>query len=608
MTDSDNVEFAGGQRRRAASVAYLDAPIEVVNNRPLSQHSKHSRASSDMSLLRGMEHRNLSKSPRIEYLPAESANQSTESVDEVPVPSVSHMLRSPGVRLDTRHNASFLDVEDSDADSLRYSEDIPMLSRNDDMMFNQPAKKTGVSFDELVDRLIAPKFSRADNNFMDVFHCLYRKFATPNKLFSAILSRLDLAKDDKSGHYLTKISNQLRIIEVVAKWVAAYPGDFARPRMRRSLEDFIRQLSTEPIFAAAAQQMRRTLSQSVLEDDETGWVPSNDGDEAYINPEPFHGISVADGMSSLSVDEGTERRPSASSSFFLDGDSTSKNQHFQFHTPEDYEREAATMEPTQRLPLAKFRYHMIMEISDDDIAEELTKIDWVMFSSIRIRDLVRHVSLSAEQKAKCRSASNVNRLPAHFNHIARWVSNLILLREKAKHRAQMLEKFMNIALKLRQLNNYNSLAAVIAGISATPVHRLTQTRQLVPEVVHKRFARLVLLMGSQKSYFAYRLAWENSPMPRIPFMPLHRGDLISAEVGSMTFVGSQGDRINWKKFEVLGEVLLPIMKSQGYPYPTLGKHDNARELILDCAMPTDEDVSLNTPGNSFPVLYQVTDM
>ena len=179
----------------------------------------------------------------------------------------------------------------------------------------------------------------------------------------------------------------------------------------------------------------------------------------------------------------------------------------------------------------------------------------------------------------------------HFNHVAKWVASMILLRDKAKHRAQMLEKFMSIALKLRQLNNYNGLAAILAGINGTAIHRLAQTRSLVPPEVHKRFARLVILMGTQKSYFAYRLAWENSPLPRIPFIPLHRRDLVSAEEGSKTMVGPDGDRINWKKFEVLGEVLLPIMKSQGTAYPNLVKHDTARELILGCRMPIDEEVS-----------------
>jgi hypothetical protein len=184
---------------------------------------------------------------------------------------------------------------------------------------------------------------------------------------------------------------------------------------------------------------------------------------------------------------------------------------------------------------------------------------------------------------------------AHFNHIAKWVANMILLRDKPKHRAQMLEKFMHIAVKLRQLNNYNGLAAIVAGINGTAIHRLAQTRALVPEVVTNRFTRLCILMGTQKSHFAYRLAWENSPLPRIPFIPLHRRDLVSAEEGSKTFVGSKGDRINWKKFEVLGEVLLPVMKSQGAAYPNLARHDNARELILGCRMPTDDEVCAPIP-------------
>ena len=43
---------------------------------------------------------------------------------------------------------------------------------------------------------------------------------------------------------------------------------------------------------------------------------------------------------------------------------------------------------------------------------------------------------------------------------------MILLRDKAKHHAKAMEKFMkHIALRLRRLNNYNSLGAVMAGIN-----------------------------------------------------------------------------------------------------------------------------------------------
>ncbi len=109
-----------------------------------------------------------------------------------------------------------------------------------------------------------------------------------------------------------------------------------------------------------------------------------------------------------------------------------------------------------------------------------------------------------EQKEKFKS---VNRMITHFNHVAHWVANMVLIRDKTKHRAPCLQKFMEIALRLRALNNYNGLAAVLAGINGTAVHRLGATRALVDERVLKDFARLELLMGTQKSHFAYRLAW-----------------------------------------------------------------------------------------------------
>ncbi|TGJ86786.1 hypothetical protein E0Z10_g1947 [Xylaria hypoxylon] len=590
--EHENSEVTGLRRRAASEAAHLDAPTESLS-RPISQHSRHSRASSDMSLLRGYlaaqensDYRH-SRIPRADLLGGQIPDEyeSTQTVHS--------MLRSPGVRLD-RAQQIYLEIEDSDGESLRYSDDIPLLQRADETLFDRSPKRPGLTFGELVDRLLAPKLSRADHNFAGVFLCLYRKFATPGELFSAILARLDAIKDDKSIHYLTKTTTQLRTIEAVAKWVETYPNDFARPAGRRRLDEFITHLSAEPIFSAAALQMRKRLEETVLEDDDTGWVKSEvedtqadtESSENAARDSLRQDNDFQDTLSTLSIGNPTDYHSFASSLISSPVGASTKTHSFQFHSYEDYEREAATMTPSYTLPLTKFRYHIFMDMGNDDIADEMTRIDWVMFSAIRIRDLVRHVSLSAEQKEKLR---NVNRMISHFNHVATWVSNMILMRDKAKHRAQMLEKFMHIALKLRQLNNYNGLAAVLAGINGTAILRLTQTRNLVPADIHKRFARLGLLMGTQKGYFAYRLAWENSPLPRIPFIPLHRKDLVSAEEGSITFVGPQGDRLNWKKFEVLGEIILPIMKSQSTPYPNLSRHDEARELILDCLMPTDED-------------------
>lgn len=479
----------------------------------------------------------------------------------------------------------FLDVDESDAESQSQPDDIPLLQRNEESMMERHPKVAGTLFEELVDRLLALRLSRADNNFSDIFLCLYRKFATPGDLFSAILFRLQRVREDKASHYLAKTATQLRIIEIVAKWVTLYPSDFARVSKRKNLADFIAQLSTEPIFCIASQQMRRGLQRSNIEDDDTGWAAADDDD--LLTNKLAKDVGVVTGnIGKLIIDQEKIADSDRSGQ-----DPSTSGGFIQFHSYDEYEKEAAFLEPFDHVPMDKARYHMLLEFSDDDIAEELTRIDWIMYSSIRVRDFVRHVSLSPSQKEKCKSLRNINRMINHFNHVAKWVANLILLRDKAKHRAQMLEKFMNIALRLRQLNNYNGLAAILAGINGTAIHRLTQTRALVPAGVQKKFARTVILMGTQKSHFAYRLAWENSPLPRIPFIPLHLRDLVSAEEGSKTFVGPNKDRVNWKKFEVLGEVLLPLMRSQGTAYPNLTPNMAIRELILGCRMPTDEEVS-----------------
>jgi hypothetical protein len=595
-----------GARRRAASAANLD-PSDVHNGRPISQQSRHSRASSDFSLLRGYSNTpnegqyrgHPPRSPRSEYQGGSGAGAGAESGRQQ---SGSGMLRPPGIRLESRGSeTTFLDVDESDAESLQQrQDDVPILQRGDDGPHDRTSKEMGVTFGELVDRLLAPKMSRADHNFADIFLCLYRKFASPSELLAAIRARLDRVRADRTMQPLVKTEAQMRIIEVVAKWLATYPGDFARSATKRILEELIDSLLTEPVFVAAAQQMQMHLQHKVAEDDDTGWAKSDPVDEIPPKDDLLDQklTSASESMSSLHLENSGLsglRRPSQSSDLSgLEAHHGDKvTQRFQFYSVEDYQREAATLVPSPSFPLNKPRYHAFMTMEVNDIAEEMTRIDWIMFSSFRIRDLVRDVSLSPDQKEKCRSLKNVTRMISHFNHVAQWVANMVLSRDKAKHRGPCLEKLMMVAYRLRQMNNYNGLAAVLAGLNGTAILRLAQTRELVSKDTGKRHAGLSLLMGTSKSHFSYRLAWENSPLPRIPFMPLHRRDLVSAEEGNPTFVGPNEDRINWKKFEVLGEVLLPIMKSQGQPYPSLHRHDSVRELILDCKMMTDEEVSVS---------------
>ena len=469
----------------------------------------------------------------------------------------------------------------------------------------------GMTFKGLVDRLLAQPMSKLDNKFQAIFLALYRNFAAPGQLLDGITERFDAITADDLPQ-MTKAKHLLRHLAILEQWISHYPGDFAYPTTRKALEKFISHIRQVRLYSAAARELQANLD-IAHDDDDTDWAFSDralqrarltgDGLDAEVV-----GLAISDDDPPLSPKTG--RSPSASTS-------TSSSQAM-LNIVESAARQAQALEPSSRVALTKIQWRAFMEQPDEVIAKELTRQDWVMFTSIRPRDLIRHVSLSANDKKKYRSLSNVQRMIDHFNHISYMCTNLILFRDKPKHRALMLEKIMRVARELRKLNNYNSLGAILAGVNSSAVQRLSATKELIPKDVQRDFMKLEILMGSQKSHFAYRLAWENTPGERIPYLPLHRRDLVSASEGNRTFIGVDSDRemeqrwlaappssssgndeivngdvrINWRKFEILGEGIVSIQRAQGVPYPRFQVCDEVRSLVVETEIIPDDDVSL----------------
>lgn len=513
-----------------------------------------------------------------------------------------------------RNNRDGLGEAVSDVDLPNVARDIS--PENDE----EQIQDYGVSFDDLVDRLLSQPKSNLDTKFTTIFLCLYRKFAAPSALIMAIIHRFE-ELNDQDLPSLTRMTSQLRYLNIIKEWVSDYPGDFAHPLSRRIVTGFVQNLATSQDYMVASKEISPHLD-VVSEDDDTEWACSDKIRSRANTMESFLTMSSIQSAAStlnadsptLTADSSTEdvldyvspekastskanrisATPSSTSSISRSDSQSTGSFQTLLNTVESAQRQARLLDPISRNMLNKVQWHQFMEIPEDQIARELTRIDWIMYSSIRPRDLVRHVSLQADQKDKCKSLEHVNRMIHQFNHVALWVTNMILLRDKPKHRAKALERFMSVAWKLRYLNNYNSLGAVIAGINGTAVHRLSQTRDLIPAEAQKQFMRLEILMGTQKGHFAYRLAFGNTTTSRIPFLPLHRRDLVLAEQGNRTYInGGENERINWKKFEIMGEVIVSIRKSQNVGYPRISRNEEVRCLVLEGRFCKDDDVSVH---------------
>ncbi|KAH8153826.1 uncharacterized protein LAJ45_01593 [Morchella importuna] len=607
-------------RRRANSSATNNS--RTTSPRPSTGRSGHSRASSEFSttyLKDGSEssshgHSRLTRSPINPALGTLALNSSTslssgqlfdtrpqrvsggatpqitlsstgtgapylEVVSDSPFSITQQNLGTASLRsnsmsyqdLDRARGSSFLDMDDED--TIKDPDDIPLLDREsgvdefDDG--DKPAQSRGYTWDELVDRLLRQTMSRGDQDFAKIFLCFFRKFAPPRDLLNSILDRFDQANSDPIA--LHRISAQLRYCTILCQWVTSHPGDFAHPKTRQRLISFLNVIMANRSLALLATEMRKTLAQG-HEDDDSIWAISDSDTERRDSLRSFlttHSVS----QDSVTTTDGYSGIRAASDGALNVPTETDFNRRRASEVPTMSTVNTASSQSLLRgegfissMTPWNSQYDLFMGIPDEDIAYELTRMDWQEFSKIKPRDL----------------------LISHFNHVAYWVASVILEKPKPKHRAKALEKFMSVAWSLRHMNNYNALGAVIAGINGTAVHRLSITRDLVNQQAGRNFMRLELLMGTHMSHAKYRLAWENTSTQRVPFLPLHRRDLVSAEEGNRTFL-QDGEKINWNKFQVMGDVLMIIDKSQATPYHDLVRNQLVEKLIRDAVSSMNDD-------------------
>lgn len=359
---------------------------------------------------------------------------------------------------------SFLEGPDEPLPETIFKENIPQAV---DAAPDSTLGGEGLSLDELIDRLLSPPMSKLDAKYAAVFLCLYRKFAAPAQLLSGIIRRFE-SLEQNDDPQLIRTSSRLRYLAILAQWVEEYPGDFAHTLTRQQMTSFITQISKNRIFAVAAKEMAGQVD-AVSEDDDTDWACSDTSRGRANTLESFSSVvsmrglvtaMLADNKASESSEEAESIRnegqstqhsvkhsktPSSASSAARSGSQSATSFSLLLSSLEAAQHQAELLAPSTRIPLTKEQWHLFMDTNDEDIAWELTRIDWIMYISIRPRDLIRHVSLSAEQKERCKGLEHVHRMINQFNHTAFWVANIILLRDKPKHRAKALEKFMGIA-------------------------------------------------------------------------------------------------------------------------------------------------------------------
>ncbi|XP_042301302.1 ras guanyl-releasing protein 3 isoform X3 [Sceloporus undulatus] len=115
-----------------------------------------------------------------------------------------------------------------------------------------------------------------------------------------------------------------------------------------------------------------------------------------------------------------------------------------------------------------------------ELAEHLTFLEHKSFRRISFTDYQSYVIHGCLE-----NNPTLERSIALFNGISKWVQLMVLSKPTPQQRAEVITKFINVAQKLRYLQNFNTLMAVVGGLSHSSISRLKETHSHLSSEVTK---------------------------------------------------------------------------------------------------------------------------
>lgn len=172
----------------------------------------------------------------------------------------------------------------------------------------------------------------------------------------------------------------------------------------------------------------------------------------------------------------------------------------------------------------------ILDFDPMELARQFTIIESKLFCAIQPEELL---ALEWTKKSDSK-AFNVKAMSKLSTDLANLVADTILHVEDAKKRAIMIKHWIKIAAKCLELNNYDSLMAIICSLNSSMVMRLKKTWELVSAKTKVRLDELKTITDVGRNYAVLRQRLQNHVAPCIPFVGIYLTDLTFIDVGNGT--------------------------------------------------------------------------
>ena len=197
-----------------------------------------------------------------------------------------------------------------------------------------------------------------------------------------------------------------------------------------------------------------------------------------------------------------------------------------------------------------YRYFYIFSHDVMEIAQYLTCISYQLMRNISQKELLNKNFASKEKEKK---SPNVMKVIDRFNKLILFIIEDIFSYDKKKERCQCIEKWIEIAIKLKELHNYNDLVMINTCFVNLTLKKLKLTFKKLSNKYKNIIKEMNAFCSSKECYINIRrLIFNNKGIPHIPYLGIILKEIINIE--EMKYIMDENN-INFNKLVKIFNVL-----------------------------------------------------
>ena len=238
----------------------------------------------------------------------------------------------------------------------------------------------------------------------------------------------------------------------------------------------------------------------------------------------------------------------------------------------------------------------ILKYKSLDIALELARVNYALFSKIKIKEFLKG---AFNGKEKYKKSPYICQIIRRFNTISCWVTEEILAYDHAFLRAKILLKFIRICGVLKKIGDFDDCLSILTGLTCYNISKLHKTWGHISSDEMTNFRALTKLLSFEKNWKNLRIEIdkkieENSFF--IPYLGFYTKRMMYLEEMG-PYIKKNTSLINIEKIVEVYKVLKDFYKLLNVKKPKyncLDENVKKELIVLQCLEPSNEDFLIQT--------------